>query len=408
MTIQLPPHRAERISQLIQSYLSKTFTTRKRWQQLLGELRSMTLAFHSSKHLFSSLQHALKGKHRKLRITNMARLALGDWLTMTTHLATCPVPITSFVPHAPHYLATSDASQDGMGGMWLPSLLASDKQPTVWRAPFIQEVRNNLVSSSNVMGTTTINEMELAAAVLGHATLLETIPHYRYINTYMGLDNTAAQAWLHHGSTSTTKAPAHILRLLAHYSRSYNATLNSFHVDGTTNTIADLLSRSFSFSDADLLQTLQRVAPVQPPWRLVTPRAALVSKLNSILLNKLHAEGSHDIDLQAKTPHGLPGPTSVSPYPRTPSFPKSTTPYHFYKSSLIDTEWAPLLPPALRSKAERWRRPFVPLARRWPHWASTTPAFNSPENSTFASTDSSSSTQNAIRRQHALSPFPSK
>jgi hypothetical protein len=58
---------------------------------------------------------------------------------MASQLATHPVPITSLVPHAPQYLSTSDASQEGMGGMWLPSRLTTDMQPTVWRASFTKE-----------------------------------------------------------------------------------------------------------------------------------------------------------------------------------------------------------------------------------------------------------------------------
>jgi hypothetical protein len=48
MTLRLPPHRMERLSQLIHTYLLRRYTTRHQWQQLLGELWSMMLTLHSS------------------------------------------------------------------------------------------------------------------------------------------------------------------------------------------------------------------------------------------------------------------------------------------------------------------------------------------------------------------------
>jgi hypothetical protein len=244
----------------------------------------MTLAFHSSRHLFSILQHALKGSTNKMQITKLAHQALQDWQAMASQLATHPFPITFLVPHAPHYLSTSDASQEGMGGMWLPSRLTTGMQPTVWCAPFTKEVQNNLVSQFNIMGMTTINKIELAAAVLGHATQLETIPKLSYVNTYLGLDNTAAQAWLCKGSVTTTNAPAHILHLFAQHCRCHNANLKPFYIEGYTNTIADLLLHSFSMPDDALLQTLQRLPPVQPPLVACDPTGSLglYTELNRI------------------------------------------------------------------------------------------------------------------------------
>jgi hypothetical protein len=178
---------------------------------------------------------------------------------------------------------------------------------------------NNLVSQFNIMGMTTINEIELAAAVLGHATQLETIPQHSYVNTYLGLDRTAAQAWLRNGFITTTNAPAKILHLFAQHCRCHNANLKPFYIEGYTNTIADLLPRSFSMLDDALLQTLQRLAPIQPPWWLVTPRAALVSTLNSILLNRPPDGASPATDPMAGIQYGQLGPTSVSPCPKTHS-----------------------------------------------------------------------------------------
>jgi hypothetical protein len=125
----------------------------------------------------------------------------------------------------------------------------------------------------------------------------------------------------------------------------------------------------------------------------VTPRAALVSTLNSIVLNRQSEGASSATDPMAGTQHGQLGPTSVSPCPKTHSYKLWMTPYHSSRYMLIDTEWAPLLPQALRSRLEQWSWPFAPLDRCSPHWANPTHTLNSQENWTSSSTISFNNTQ---------------
>jgi hypothetical protein len=60
-TIQLPPHRVERLQVILQDLprALKRVATRK-WQQVLGELRSMSLGIPGARGLLSTLQHALR------------------------------------------------------------------------------------------------------------------------------------------------------------------------------------------------------------------------------------------------------------------------------------------------------------------------------------------------------------
>jgi hypothetical protein len=64
-----PPHRVERLTELLNTFLAKKHTPCPQWQKLLGELRSMTLALHSSVHLLSTLQHLLQSWGRRLHIS---------------------------------------------------------------------------------------------------------------------------------------------------------------------------------------------------------------------------------------------------------------------------------------------------------------------------------------------------
>jgi len=121
MEIQLPDHHVQRLTDLLDFFLSKHHASKKQWQRLLGELRSMALAIHSSRYLFSNLQHQLvKATARCFRISALTRHALDDWRELITSLNKTPVPIVMLAPHAPHYWAVVDASAAGMGGSGCP------------------------------------------------------------------------------------------------------------------------------------------------------------------------------------------------------------------------------------------------------------------------------------------------
>jgi hypothetical protein len=400
LTIQLPPHRQDRLQELLRTFLQKKVTTRKQWQRLLGELRSMTLALHSSNLLFSLLQHLLKGHRRRMRIPKLAKLALLDWQHMLSTLAEHPMPITSLVPHAPHYYGATDASADDMGGWWVPTTLSTDSHPTIWRQPFPDNIRQALATSEK-QGTLNNSELELPAAVLGNNLLLTTTPRHLYRSILQGTDNSATQAWITHGATSTSFIPAHLLRLLARASQCHSSTLSSVFIPGHTNTLSDLLSRSFHLSDDALLAAVNELAPLQQPWRLVSPTAAEACTVNSLLLKTKRNEEYLFLEQPAMIPLGAPGQSFASLYPKTLGSAHSKTPCHYFKFLPTDTPSAKWLPPALQSRLERWRRPFVPWVRRLPHWDNVTQGSKHQANWTSASTGNSKLTLKQIPRLHA-------
>jgi hypothetical protein len=53
-TIELPPRRLQRLTALLHDISpTQRTTSRRKWQQLLGELRSMAMALPASRGLFS-------------------------------------------------------------------------------------------------------------------------------------------------------------------------------------------------------------------------------------------------------------------------------------------------------------------------------------------------------------------
>jgi hypothetical protein len=230
-----------------------------------------------------------------------------------------------------------------------------------------------LCTITNPSGKLCNSDFELAAAILGQTTLLHNTDPLPYTHTLLGTDNSVTQAWIKNGSVSTTAAPAHLLRQLALTSRHHDACITATHVAGDSNLIADLLSRSFHLSDSQLLTLVQHTWPVKPRWKLVTPLAHWVSAVNSALSRTLPGLGSAPLELKAMIHPGTLGLPSAIPTTRTPGCNTSTTPCRSCKSMLRDITWETLLPPALGSKLGQWRQPFMPWARRSPHWDTKIP-----------------------------------
>eukprot|EP00984_Skeletonema_dohrnii_P038959 scaffold42778_cov289-Skeletonema_dohrnii-CCMP3373.AAC.1 len=69
MTIQLPPHRVDRLWEILDSIpRHQKRTSVKKWHKVLGELRSMSIALPGSRNMFGRLQKALS-LQQKSRVT---------------------------------------------------------------------------------------------------------------------------------------------------------------------------------------------------------------------------------------------------------------------------------------------------------------------------------------------------
>ncbi len=125
----------------------------------------MATAIKGAIYLFSLLQHVLVDQQRslRLRLRPLTKAALADWGSLADSLATCPVPISSLVPTAPHYIGAVDASGFGIGGYWLPTSLGTLQAPIVFRAPLPPDLAARHVSAANLTGDLTNNHFELAA-----------------------------------------------------------------------------------------------------------------------------------------------------------------------------------------------------------------------------------------------------
>lgn len=166
-TLRLPPHKADRLRNILLNFYQKQRTSRRQWQRLLGELRHMGMAIRGARFLFSVLQNVLTdSSSRRLRLTPLVKAALLDWLHLSETLASLPVPITALVPKAPSYAGAVDASGDGCGGFWLATQYGALPQPIAFRWKFPTHIATELITATNPTGTVSNSDFELAALVL--------------------------------------------------------------------------------------------------------------------------------------------------------------------------------------------------------------------------------------------------
>lgn len=374
-TLQLPPHRLERLQAILHDLLATGTSTVSAWHKLLGELRSMVLAVPGGEGLFSALQvelqtHLLAGVHQ-FPLSAPTLDCLRQWLLLAQSLVDRPTPIIDLVPGPPHYVGASDASGLGMGGIWLPTSLSADPTPFVWRAPFLHSVSSALVSAANPLGTINNSLLELVATIAHEAAICSTSGSLP-LTVLSGSDNTAAVSWLRRASVTTLGPLAPLLCLRARLRRAHRLNSTVVSVPGVDNVLADFASRSFHLTDDQFLAAFNARFPLQPSWKLLhTPPAVNSFMTSSLLLSTPQVAlclPEHDQLLQCG-PFGVP---SVKTSGLTPSFSALPTRYPSYRSLPFVIGGGQYLPAVLQLKSDRWKRPFVPLDRRWPRWDSLT------------------------------------
>jgi hypothetical protein len=411
LTIELPPHRVERLLAILASIAP----TQKRiqvvkWHKLLGELRSMLLGLPGAKGLFSVLQETLRHQtDNRVRLSRAVHAFLNDFRWLAQDLTSRPTRLAEILPQEPAAVGAVDAAGAGMGGVWYVEpetpIRLSDHQPcdhqliadtdatplqrspsastspgglatmghapVLWRQPFPLSIQQNLVSFTNPTGTVTNSDLELAG-VIAHQDVVAQQFDIRESTTATLCDNTPAVFWSRKGSTTTLKAPAYLLRLASLHQRFHRYCPEYSHIPGVANKMADDCSRLWHLSDSQLLAHFNVHYPQPLSWRM----CHLSVKMNSALTLALSAQPSKpESFLVAPPPHARRGVSgSVSAVPSAQTNSSVAVPNRSLSScSLPNATETDVLPPAKdKSDLEPWRTPSVRWARASPDWGPKT------------------------------------
>jgi hypothetical protein len=367
-TIELPPHRYERLLAIFDALRGRKRVAVKDWHKVLGELRSMVLAIPGGRGLFSALQEGFRHSDRfRIKINRHVRAQLDDMEALARDLGTRPTRLAEIVPDTPLAIGACDAAGTGMGGVWF----SLDLAPLVWREPFPQDIQDRLVSSNNPTGDLTNSDFELAG-VVGHQDVIAQHWDVREATISLLNDNSPAISRSSKGSVTSNKSAAYLLRLSSMHQRHHRYLAVYDHIAGPANAMADDCSRLWHLSDAAFLAYFNQTYPQPKPWRFVNLRPAM----NSALISALNTT-SADLPTVLNVPRhttapGRSGSTFATSSQSTPYWKRAVTRSRSSSSSVCATATADLPKMVTPSELAQWKKPFVPSARRWPAWGPVT------------------------------------
>ena len=429
MTLTLPPRRLQRLADLLESIPpSRRRLSLHTWHQLLGELRSMSLALPGARGLFSHLQHALRTQQgSRLRLSAAFHRALDDFRWIHRHLAERPTRLYELVPTAPTLIGTHDASGLGAGGIWLPQpsavprpqpLLRLDPAsphaltvvrpaapvPVVWRVTFPDDVSSRLVSFANPAGTLNNSELELVGAYLQDDVAAQCFD-VRERTLRSATDNIATLYWYRRGSVTTTSPTATLLRQHAMHQRFHRYVALKDYIPGPLNTLADDASRLHSLSDAEFLTYFNHTHPQVLPWHLYQVTPAILSSAICALRKQMSPLASFLHEPPPPLLNGPSGTVSAPPLPSLLPFKTSKTPSPSSKSLRTATATESSTPATALSVAAPWKVPYAALVKRSRVWGPRTHASHLRDKSTSASSACSPPTQKPMPPPPELNPF---
>lgn len=363
-TLQMKEKRVTKALDLLAEIQGRKRVSVKRWQQLIGVLRSLQPGMAGSEGHFSLLQDALiRQVDCRVRLTPEVHEQLEIFRDFLNGHTERPTSLEELVPGCDLHVGACDAAKDGRGGVWF----TDDGDAIVWREPYPEKVRTEVVSDKNPSGKLTNSDLELEGTVLHHWVLGKTAP-VSGETTYTGCDNTPAVAWRTKGSSTSRKARAKILRLAAGLRREQRAHHRIGHLSGVDNRMADDASRLWHLSDDEFVSYFNQTYPQINSWQLYRLPNTVNSLMTSVLLSEESNVESVLHELQKQTLFGPNGATSASSLESTPVSPPSTTPWSSSSCLAPDIEMEKLPPVRNRSGVERRKMPCVRWARPFPHW----------------------------------------
>ena len=291
LTISLPPSKHQAWTSEIQRLLAQRFTSKSDLETLLGRLNHVGYIIPLARHFLNRLRTLLSSpwnRHTKaIPQTQLDDLKL--WVTILAHAAR-GISMNLLCFRQPDVTCWSDASLTGIGGY--------DSTGRAWRWELPMECRGRL----------TLNGLEYLASII---TIQQHLPHttitYPCFLSY--LDSTSAIGWLHKSSFDLSSHSIHatLARHLATTMLDANACLYSQHIPGSSNTIADSLSRDFHIPSDTLAALIRSHFQVPSSFTLYPLPDETVSWLTSLLLSRPRQQESKPVHTPSATWLGVDG-----------------------------------------------------------------------------------------------------
>ena len=272
LSIKLEDSKASRWKAQIESMLGAGLVGEKQLESLLEKLTHAGYIVPLSRYFLNRLRWRLKccKKFGSQRLSPAEVRDLKLWLIMLSHMSNKGVQIDHITLSVPEVICYSDACEFGMGG-----LLESG---VGWR----------LQLPPNLVGKFSLNVLEFIAAVI---TIHLAIGGRSNTRILAITDSTSALGWLHRASFDPGSQGCldQVARRLATMVFSSGSSLCGIHVKGSSNVLADSLSRDFHLANEVLDLTFTSLfypQVVSAPFRISSPSFDVISWMRSLKPSK--------------------------------------------------------------------------------------------------------------------------
>ena len=243
-TIQLPPKKCADMCILIRRILKQKKSPLHEFQKLAGKLQHASTALPNGRALFTPFDMAMRHDPQFITIDDTMRQCLEDWKCLIKHMTKEPTSVRQLITLPPTYISYTDACKLGAGGVWCSG--TTTLKPFLWQVEWPAEIQTALVTTENPTGSITINDLELAGALLGFLVLESTNVTIKYCHLASFCDNMTTVVWAYKLRNSKSKIAGYLLRYLG--LRMHQAKCSSMvphHIAGEDNIMADVISRAF-------------------------------------------------------------------------------------------------------------------------------------------------------------------
>ena len=243
-TIKLPTKKWNDIRALIRRVLKGRTATLHKFQRMAGKLQHAAFGIPGGKSLFTPIDVAMKGDPAVIPITPELRQCIEDWRVLIQIMHKAPVSVRQLVIRPPCFIGYSDACRLGAGGVWCSG--THTLEPFLWAVEWPQDIQDALITDSNPGGSITINELELAGALLSLLALETWEVPLLYAHLAWFGDNITSVAWAYRLRNSRSRVAGFLLRFIGLRLHKLGASnLIPHHIAGEENVMADFISRAF-------------------------------------------------------------------------------------------------------------------------------------------------------------------
>ena len=243
-TINLPITKVIVITKMIKKLLKAERTSLQKFQKLAGKLQHASYGMPGGVGLFSPIQMAMKGNPNFIILTPELKHILDDWRFMIRLMESSPTSVLQLVTNYPDYVGYSDACGIGVGGCWTSGL--KHLYPFLWQYEWPPDIKASLITEHNPDGSLTINDLELAGAVINFMVLESQNINLKFHHIGTFCDNTSAVSWAYRLRNSTSRIAGRLLRVLSLRIHAKQASsLVPLNIAGEENVMADVVSRAF-------------------------------------------------------------------------------------------------------------------------------------------------------------------